>query len=668
MNDAQVREISDETFGERRRYRRVVLILFSLGCLLRLLHLSNLVAGPYFHSPILDSLYHDLWARRFASGQMASEVFFRAPLYPTLLGIMYKLLGRDLYLPRVLGICLGLVTAWLSFKIGSRLFGKVCGVIACGMLLLYWPFIYYEAELLIPATLIALLYLSMFFFFRAMDNPERRLFWALAGLCLGLTAITRPNILVFVPFVVLWPVVTKGRENLPKSLVMGLLIVLVVGSVTLRNAIVGKDFVLISSQGGVNFFIGNNPDADGYTAKTPLAYEWYGEYEDSVQLFSKTRAQELTGRSMKASEVSRFWFKQGLKFWSEHPVDAVKLLTKKTYLFWNAYEIKNNKDLYFQKRFSRVLRLPLLNFGIISVLGIAGIGLWFGKCAKQQGLGHCVRSSKFLLVLLVFLYMVSVISFFVNARYRLPIVPTLAMFGAYAVVEVVRSFRNRAWGFGALPVVIVVLLSLLLGADPYRVRKTNYAEEHWSAANSFQESAKIAESIEEYRLALQEDPEYVDAWHNLGNSHFAVDNYVRAIECYQKALEYDPKYGKSYNNIAQCYLMTGRAEKAFEFAVKAAETQPRNATYRNTLGESYKATGQLQEALKEFSLAVSIYPDYIAAHRNLGTIYLALEQPEQALKCYRRALELNPVDEAARGGMENARRFLEDRSKPQRSE
>ena len=45
---------------------------------------------------------------------------------------------------------------------------------------------------------------------------------------------------------------------------------LAVFPVTLRNYVIGDDLVLVSAQGGANFYIGNGPDARGTRRKPPL--------------------------------------------------------------------------------------------------------------------------------------------------------------------------------------------------------------------------------------------------------------------------------------------------------------------------------------------------------------------------------------------------------------
>src|SRR5262245_18636399 len=71
--------------------------------LLRLAHLLSLRPLPTFTHYVMDEAYHDAWARRIASGDWLGgpEAFFRAPLYPYLLGLVYRLFGTGGTAPRV---------------------------------------------------------------------------------------------------------------------------------------------------------------------------------------------------------------------------------------------------------------------------------------------------------------------------------------------------------------------------------------------------------------------------------------------------------------------------------------------------------------------------------------------------------------------------------------
>ncbi len=60
------------------------------------------------------------------------------------------------------------------------------------------------------------------------------------------------------------------------SLILMAAILLTVAPVTIRNLIVADDFVLVSSSGGINFYIGNNESANGISSSLPppLGNSW----------------------------------------------------------------------------------------------------------------------------------------------------------------------------------------------------------------------------------------------------------------------------------------------------------------------------------------------------------------------------------------------------------
>lgn len=615
--------------------------------------------APDFHAPILDSLYHDLWATRFAQGEMPQEPYFRAPLYPTLLGCVYKVFGRDPFIPRVLGILFGMGTAGLVLAIGSRIFGRGVGILSASILILYRPFIYHETELLIPATLIFLLMLALWNLVRCLERPEFKVRWLLTGVCFGLAAIARPNVLMFMPVLVFWLLWRERKRAVIPVIVLTLGTIVAIAPVTVRNYIVGRDRVLIASQGGINFYIGNNPESDGYTAKTPLGYNWHGDYEDSVALYAKRRAEKIAGRPMKPSEISKFWFQEGMRFWREHPGTAIGLLLKKTYLFWNAYEIKNNKNMYFQTRYSPVLQLPLLSFGVVSILGVIGMAIWWGKSLRATGTRDAVSGTPFVLILYLLVYMGSVVAFFVCDRYRLPVVPVLALFGAYGAMEVCEAVHGRAWRTLTRMILAALVLGVLLHIDPYHVRPKDYAEDHWSAANCLQQTGRYEQSIEEYQAALTLRPNYLEAWNNLGSSLYALGLLEQARDAYAKALDVNSEYPNAHNNLAQCFLALNDPEQALPHAERAVELMKGNAVHRNTLGECYEALGRNQEALKEYASAVVLHPNYAIARQKLAGIYLKLEQPRRALDEYQKALELNPQSSVAAEGVKEAKRLLD---------
>jgi len=361
-------------------------IVFAIALAARMIVLWQLSENyPGFDEPSVDSRWHLLWAREIASGNwVGGGVFYRAPLYPYILGVVISILGDNLWLIRIIQALLGSGTAVLVYLLGRRVFSRNVGMIAS----LIWAFwtttIYYESEFLIPVLIIPLNLLALYFLAGSIKsgrwNPRSALF---IGLVLGLSAIARPNILIFVAGLVLWmfwrfPFHGRTRKKLwipIGALVAGVL--LPVSVVTTYNAMVGDDFVLIAYQGGVNLYLGNNPESDGLTMLMPdirltESIDWteFVRTTDSI-------AQVQSGRPLKPSEISNFWVGKTIDSVLAHPGAEIKLLGKKLYYFWCGFENGDNTDIYRHVKYSTLLRIGLWRWVIWFPLGIiSAFGLW----------------------------------------------------------------------------------------------------------------------------------------------------------------------------------------------------------------------------------------------------------------------------------------------------
>ena len=194
------------------------------------------------------------------------------------------------------------------------------------------------------------------------------------GCATGLFAITRPNILLFVPLLLAWAVWffhERGGYR-PAAVRLSLILAglgLVILPVTLRNWLVGGDPVLIASQGGVNFYIGNNPLSDGVTAVVPgTRYDWWGGYDDTHLI-----AQMELGRKLKEGEISDYWYKKSFRWILSEPGKWSSLMLRKLLLFWKTTELSNNKPIYFFAQFSPVSAIFWVGFPLVVTLGLAAL-------------------------------------------------------------------------------------------------------------------------------------------------------------------------------------------------------------------------------------------------------------------------------------------------------
>ncbi|MBZ0267647.1 glycosyltransferase family 39 protein, partial [bacterium] len=168
------------------------------------MYLAQTRGNPFFDIPIMDEGYHDLWAREIAAGDWTARVpFFRAPLYPFLLGLAYRIFG-DSPPPyagiRTVQVLLGAATPWLVHRLARRIVPGRPAVAAAAALLVAVDgiLVYFEADLLLESLLAPLSAAFLLLVLRARETGTARR-WAAAGLILGLFAITRPNVLLFAP-------------------------------------------------------------------------------------------------------------------------------------------------------------------------------------------------------------------------------------------------------------------------------------------------------------------------------------------------------------------------------------------------------------------------------------------------------------------------------------
>jgi 4-amino-4-deoxy-L-arabinose transferase-like glycosyltransferase len=246
---------------DKDKERLFLLGVFLLAFILRLIYLLQVKSNPHFFSPTMDPLYHDVWAQNIADGNwIGGRVFFRAPFYAYFLAVVYKVFGHDYIIPRLIQHIIGSFSCVLVYLVAKRLFSRRVAIVASLLAATYGMFFYFESELLLDSFLVFFDLLLILLLLKARDNP-RFLNWLLCGMILGLSAITRPTILVFIPFVWLWIFLLFIKHKKLKE-VLAFCVIFVIGSalvispVTLRDYLAGRDFVLIASQGGINFYIG----------------------------------------------------------------------------------------------------------------------------------------------------------------------------------------------------------------------------------------------------------------------------------------------------------------------------------------------------------------------------------------------------------------------------
>lgn len=607
--------------GIRNQTARVQLVLL-VALLLRLFHWLAVRDTPFFTHPVLDSQEYDRWARDIAGGNwLGSETFFQAPLYPYFLALVYRVFGHSLDAVYLLQILLAVCACWALYRAGTLLLDPDLGLAAAALLALNPVVVFYDVQLL--KTSLAITTTAFLLWALAAAWKERRTpSWLACGFLLGFLSLLRENSLLLVPLflgLALWPRPSerpsdRRRERSRRLLraagvVAGLVVVLL--PVAWRNHLVGGDFLPTTFQGGVNFYIGNNPAADGtYRPLVAGRQIPYFERKESVRL-----AEEASGRELSAAEVSRYWLGQSLSWARAEPGSFLELQWRKLRLYWSFYEWPDAVDFYYTRRLSPALWPPWPELGSLVLLALVGSVLLF---LLPEG-------PRFVPVALVLLMTVfSTVLFFLFSRYRLTVVPPLILFAALPIRAMLlahrRKWRQERFLYAAL-LVFACLAPRFLGHGP------RWEMVHYNLGRIAQERGDTETAAHHYRETLHHDPESFLACLNLGNFAARAGDLDGARAWYERALALQPDSDDALANLGGVALQSGDLATAREFLDAALAINPRHANALQIRALTALRAGETESArefIERLREAVPGHPQAEALGRRLEQ---ALDKP-----------------------------------------
>ena len=170
----------------------------------------------------------------------------------------------------------------------------------------------------------------------------------------------------------------------------------------------------------------------------------------------------------------------------------------------------------------------------------------------------------------------------------------------------------------------------------------------------FLNQGKASEAILCYQQAIQQKPDYAEAFNNLGIAFKHQNRLDEAISCYQEALKNKPDYAEAFNNLANALREQGHLTEAKRLYQKALGLKPDIAEAYSNLGNVLREQGQLDEAILKFQTALQINPEYAEAHNNLGNALQEQKRFPAAIHCYQKAIKLNPQYYKAFNNLGNA--------------
>jgi 4-amino-4-deoxy-L-arabinose transferase-like glycosyltransferase len=595
-------------------------ILVAAALLFRVVYWVLASKSAFLHTPVVDASFFDIWARTLAAGNVfQAQVFFKPPLYAYLLSWFYQA-GFSMTGILVLQMLVGSVTVLLTFAIGRLVFTPriaFSGALIAALLPIL-PF--FETQLLgetwtTPLTLGALLLVLRVVNGKTKAVRRTQLF---AGLLMGLAALGRPNLMLLIVAVAAW-LWWWGRSE--KAVIsigsIGLLLagfLLAISPATIHNLKYGE-FSLISANLGSNLVAGNSDTADGVSA-IPVGVLW-----DDLQLQSKQAGAE------NPAQASRFLTGRALKWMAANPGRTLALVGKKVLLLVNAQEGRNNINPVWFAREEGVFLLARWWPATWLMLPVAILGLAYFR--RWQPGGN-------LLLWVVLIQAAAILPFFVNARFRLPLLPLMALFAAAGGAVLIDLWKGRDRRALAVPLGFLAALFVVVNVDWFHL-----GDESWLARDWFNQGLihsrpyadrkpDPAQAEQSLRRACELGPGEVDFHERMGA--FLLGRAQPLVNAGSAAEE--------NNDMARASAAYGRAEpillEAREFHRQAAELYRRSYRTWINLGISERWLGDAQA----FDIRAALARNDTTAARQSALAALRLYQ--NSVQDYQNSLQINP--------------------------
>ncbi|WP_440947878.1 tetratricopeptide repeat protein [Methanosarcina sp. T3] len=179
---------------------------------------------------------------------------------------------------------------------------------------------------------------------------------------------------------------------------------------------------------------------------------------------------------------------------------------------------------------------------------------------------------------------------------------------------------------------------LAIESDP------NDVDTHSNYGIFLSEMGRPSEAEEQYKLAIESDPNNVDTHSNYGNLLSEMGRPSEAEEQYKLAIESDPNNVDTHYNYGILLKQMGRPSEAEEQYKLAIESDPNNVDTHSNYGNLLSEMGRPSEAEEQYKLAIESGPNDVDTHYNYGILLKQMGRPSETEEQYKLAIESDPND------------------------
>lgn len=174
----------------------------------------------------------------------------------------------------------------------------------------------------------------------------------------------------------------------------------------------------------------------------------------------------------------------------------------------------------------------------------------------------------YFLYAIIFAHTAGTVLYFVNTRYKMPVLPFFIIFAAGTIVLMVTSLQERKYRklFLALLLCVTFLFVSRIPLFTY-----DLAVAHNNLALIYRQKGWDQKAINEFKKAIRINPEKAPIYLNLGMTYLRLRQFDRAIASFQDGLARNPRLFLLHEYLGLCYASVGKikqAEKEFHHVLQ----------------------------------------------------------------------------------------------------
>ena len=176
------------------------------------------------------------------------------------------------------------------------------------------------------------------------------------------------------------------------------------------------------------------------------------------------------------------------------------------------------------------------------------------------------------------------------------------------------------------------------------IAQSDSAMKCYQLGNALRLENRLKEAKEHFQQAIEIQPEFVEAYINLGVVLMDLNETTAAESSFRRSIALNPNFAHSHCNLGIILSNKGHIQEALQCYQNAIEIDPDFAVAYCNLANLFKLQGNVIEAEKHYRRAIAIRSDYAQMHNNLGLLLSEQNRFVEAKEAYQNALNCEPTN------------------------